>query len=720
VGTLQYMAPEQLEGKQADTRSDIFALGCVLYEMISGRPPFYGKSTASVVAAIMEREPATLQHNQAQLPTALTRLVAKCLAKDPDSRWQCAADLRDAVSWIAASEISAVSQGNAKPRRQWLPWAIASGMALVAAGASVLSFMGRSQDRHTMRFIVPAPPGYIISSWSAGGGAFISPDGRMLVFRAEGPSDPPLSGKLWLRRLELEAATPLEGTEGAAFPFWSPDSKYVGYFLGTKLMKVQVDSGQMQPICDAPFGRGGTWSTRNDIVFVSADGSLSRVSDAGGPAQVMMTGNSSERNASPAFLPDGRNFLFVRLTGDTEPVIFASSLDKSTTPVRLTEGSAPLFASGSSGGRDHIIFGQGSAYVAQEFDTRALRVRGPQIPLVRQPFPFASTAFYSTSRNGALAFPSGEGATKRRLMIYARHGPVVNKIGPDGNYRQPRFSPAGDRIAVEKSPAPDVLPDIWVIDVHSGATTRITTAPNWEYAPVWSADGSRIFFSASQRGRSDLMSGLSVGGGDVRLALKNPGYLMTLFPTDTSRDGRFIVFDSNKDILAVPLPSTDQALVTKPIPLVNTSFEEMHAALSPNGRWLAYTSNETGRHEVYVRVFQPSSGGNPTGIWPVSTDGGAQPRWRGDGKELFYVSMNGEVRATSIETGSELRIGTTTKLFDSGLEAGAMLQSAYRYDVTRDGQRFILSRLVGDAQSPVINVVLNWQASVTSQPSAGQ
>ncbi|PYQ67390.1 MAG: hypothetical protein DMF54_04360, partial [Acidobacteria bacterium] len=662
LGTFQYMAPEQLEGRDADARSDIFAFGAVLYEMATGKKAFSGRSQASLISSIMTSEPAPASTVVPTAPPAFDRVVRTCLAKDPDDRWQTAHDIGVQLRWIqdGATSAAPVSVG---PRRRtaalFLPWLLAALAAALLAGVLLRDWRRSSLRAAVTRFLVLAPektmftpPGELSSAQMA-----LSPDGRTLAFVANPGGARPL---LWIRPLDSLTAVPLPGTEDALHPFWSPDGRSLGFFTPTSLKRVEASGGTPQRLCDAVAGRGGSWSSQGVIVFSqSSPTPLFRVQDTGGesqPATEFDVARAEDRHRFPFFLPDGKRFLFwARSTKRENTGIYVASLDSRKARLVVNSESMGQYAGG------YLLTVQQGMLVAYPFDEVSVQLRGNPVRvaegvLTGNPPGYAP---FSVSGSNVLAY-STPSAKSRQLAWFDRSGRRVGTVGEAGDYSTPRLSPDGKRIAVALREESKTNTDIWVSDSTRGAWSRLTFDPAAERAPLWSPDGSRIVFTSGTAGVLDLYEKPASGSGEPRLAVRSAS---DKFPTDWTRDGRYLVYhtfgaSSTWDIWVAP---TDGG---KPFALLASKFTEAQGQVSPDGRWIAYASDESGRFEIYVTQFPQKRG-----RWQISTAGGSQPWWRGDGKELVYLGPEQTLMSVAVAADDAFQASVPTALFKANFPA---------------------------------------------------
>jgi Tol biopolymer transport system component/tRNA A-37 threonylcarbamoyl transferase component Bud32 len=703
LGTPQYMAPEQVEGQEADTRADIFAFGCVLYEMLTGKCAFDGKNAASVIAKILEGEPPPLREIQPVTPPALERVVKTCLAKDPEARWQSAADLKLALS-LADVPAPVVKR---PARRPWV-WVAA---VIVAVLFGISGWLARSPaPPHSVQFTVNPPPEteFITAGTNAGNSA-LSPDGTMLAFSAR------TKGKMqiWIRRLDAIESRALPGTEGGFYPFWSPDSRRIGFFAEGKLKRIDISGGPAQTLCDVNPGRGGTWNAGGVILFSGSaslpDLRVMRVPAAGGKPEPVTTMEASE-NAHywPWFLPDGRHFLYVvRSTEAGKSAIWVTALDQPGNRKKLVDTlsnaayAGPAHTGRFQPGPGHLLFTREQTLLAQPFDPSSLELQGEAFPLAEGVSYAVNVALadFSVSSNGVLAYGSGQGGL-RSMVWRDRGGKQVGTFGePSRNFvvSVPRVSPDGKRVLFFRVEGASAAGDYWVADLDRGTESRFTfdSQSALRGAAVWCGGGDWIVYRAG----GQIHRKASNGSGEAELLLSDHDAL----PSDCSPDGRFVLLarldaKTQSDLLVL-----EAGAGRAPAQYLVTPFAEYMARFSPDGRWIAYGSNDSGNPQVYVRPFvagKPASGVR----WQVSSQGGNLPLWRGDGKELFYHAAGGKLVAVSVQAqGDTFRTGAPVALFDAG-------PGAFAFDMTRDGQRFLLMEPVAGSGSQSMTVVLNWQA----------
>jgi serine/threonine protein kinase len=580
IGTLQYMAPEQLQGKAIDTRADIFSFGCVLYEMLTGKLAFDGANSASVIAVILER-PAPSVGNVA--PAALDRLLKRCLAKNPDDRWQSAGDLRFELEWIASDGTEV--RGQAKARPTW--WiGVAAVATLIAAGLAYVHFREKPPETPVVRSEISLPEKTFLTPTSPA----ISPDGRKLVFSAQSADG---KTRLWLRSLDSLSAQPLAGTDDGQEPFWSPDSKSIGFSASNKLMRVDAAGGPVVTLAEAAGARGGTWNADGVIVFTTNPvGLLHRVSASGGTvAPATKLGRTTEDSDRwPWFLHDGKHFLFQgSASGVGHGSIHIGSLDSPDIQTLMEADSGAAYAQG------HLLFLRGSTLMAQQFDANTLKLSGEAAPVVEQVQSSIQFAAFSVSIGGELVYAGGAGAS-RQLTWFDRTGKRIGSLGDPAEMTRPFFSPDRKSLTVSIPDSSSRNSDIWIYDMARGLRTRFTFDPAAELNGVWSPDGGTIVFDSSRKGPSDLYRKKSNGAGSDEILYADG---RRKIPTNWSADGKFLLYftpDDPKtgyDIWVLPDP-LGQLGTSKPYAFLSTQFNEVYGQFSPNGKWVAYQSDEIG------------------------------------------------------------------------------------------------------------------------------
>jgi Tol biopolymer transport system component/predicted Ser/Thr protein kinase len=714
LGTFQYMAPEQIEGEEADSRTDIFSFGAVLFEMLTGRKAFTGKSQASLVGAILKDDPPPVSQLQPLTPPALDRVVKTCLAKDRDDRFQTAHDLLLQLRWIAEGGSAAglpapvVAHRRNRERAAWIAFAVAA-LLWTATLVPAWWYFHTPPDDRQIQFSVATPD----TPTTAGAySPAISPDGRLLAFVA--PPSPGAGNVLWVRPIGDLQARPLAGTEGAGSPFWSPDSRYLLYAGGGKLMKVDVAGAPPQKLCDVVNFLGASWNRDNAIVFAiggglaaqSVGGALYQVPASGGaPTEIARPDRTAQHTAYmwPAFLPDGRHFLY--LAWSNEPgkrAVYAGSLDGGSPTLLVEAESMALYAAPG-----FLLYQREGSLLAQAFDPAHLRLSGEPVR-VGDNVIFSRTngrSAFTVSDTGVLAFRVGvAGAAIADLAWVSRAGKPLGTAGDAGEYTQVRLSPDEKRAVVMRTESTGSKIDLWTTDLSSNITSQLTFENTSTSDPVWSPDARAVAFESIAKGRRDFYQQV-VGARESTLAFESPDDPKWL--DDWSADGKFLLFHLNvpSKLYAVPL-SGDR----KPLLLAQTQRMFDSAHFSPDSKWVSYNADESGQYEVWVASFPAFDNRRQ-----VSAHGGGQARWRADGKELFFLTPDGQMMSVAIA--SDVKSGTLefkapTPLFVSPIARPSM--TVDQYDVARDGQRFLFvrPRREQNAFLPPITVVVNWQAGL--------
>ena len=702
AGTLPYMAPEQLEGGEVDARADIFAFGAVLYEMITGRKAFEGTSRAAVMSAILSSDPPAVGALQPLTPPALDQVIRSCLAKDRKDRWASAHDVLLQLEWIAGHLSSmTVPAGVAQNRRrEVLAWTVAAmtGLALVALWAWTPQRPSPEVRPHVSSALPPV--GVSLETDEAPG---ISPDGSRLLFVGHDATGTQL---LYTRALDVAgAAQPLAETDGASLPFWSPDSRSIGFFGQGKLKTVDIQTGQIRTLADAGAPRGGTWNRDDVILFAPRPATgLYRISAAGGeptPVRVRI-GPGFSFPWFPSFLPDGRHFLFFAPT-PAQPEnagVFVASLDSSTARRLVTGRSRAVHAPG------YLLFWREGALLAQAFDETTLEVHGNRIAVANGVGlnPVTNQGLFSVSDAGTLVFFAGA-VGESELVWFDRAGRRIGSPGPRGVFNSLSLSPDAASVVYDQAEPRNRTFDLWRLDFARDIPSRLTFHPSHDLFPLWSPDGTRIAFSSIREPPPQLYALNADSAGTERPLFKTS---VPASPSAWSSDASLLIYDSTDpqtggDIWVLPLNGK-----AEPHPVLRTAADEHYGALSPDGRWLTYISNETGAYEVYVESF-PATGFKRQ----VSTRGGFEPHWRRDGKELFYLAPDQTLMAASVKSHpTVLDVNAPAALFRTRIKWMEVQAVAHHYAPTADGQRFLISNATEEARSVPVTIMLNWSAVV--------
>jgi serine/threonine protein kinase len=703
LGTAAYMSPEQARGREADKRSDIWAFGVVLYELLTGRQLFEGETISDVLAGVLRQEP-----DWSPVPEKARRLVQRCLEKDPKRRLQDIGDM-DLLLEPQATGVAAQP-----PTRSTRIWPVAAAvLGLAAAVVSYLHFSERPPRAEVTRFEISPPEKTSFSSSFA-----ISPDGRMLAFTAAGSDG---RSRIWLKPMDSLEARPLNGTDGAQNPvIWSPDNRALAFSGGTLgfLKRIDVSGGPAQTLCSVSAGAPiGAWSSSGVIIFRDIAG-ISQVQERGGACSGLTVIDSQRgeiRHTSPSFLPDGRHFLYLRVGKLEETGVYVGSLDSkpdAQSSQRLLAGNSPAtYASLPGASTGHLLFLRDGTLMAQPFNPSSLTFTGDARP-VTEGVGFASGGdlpLFSVSATGTLVYRGTSGTQRLQLTWYDRKGESLGVIGDPGTYSAISLSPDGKRLAFDL-PDSSANRDVWIQDLVGGTKNRFTFDLAPDFDPVWSADNKRVFFTSNREGGGNLYQKASDLTGNDQPVLKSPD---RKFPQDVSPDGRFLMYvvisnNSQLDLWFLPLQGV-AADEGKPRPFLATQFSENAARFSPDGHFVVYVSNETGKYEVYVRPFL--SDGTPGGPQMISQGGGSQPLWRGN--EIFYIAPDSKVMAVKVTTGATFQRGQPVALFTAPVfGGGGVVNVNTRWDVSPDGQKFIINTIMSEGSSTPVTAILNWAESL--------
>jgi Tol biopolymer transport system component len=705
LGTAAYMSPEQARGRAVDRRTDIWAFGVVLFEMLTGHAVFAGEDVSETLAFVMTKEPA-FDALPAKTPLAIQNLLRRCLDKNLKRRLQHIGEARiiieDALSGVAPAEAVPVPR---KTRELLLSVVAAIAIVVAALGWGAFAYLRRAREgAQPVRFFVSPPgAGRLTMTAPTTTGAFVnplavSPDGSRIAIVATGADG---KSQLWVRSLDTLAAQPLAGTEGAFQPFWSPDSRFIAFFEGGKLKKIEVSGGPPTALCDAPDPRNGTWNRNGVIVFgPSANSALARVSAAGGvPTTTTTLGQDETVHVRPFFLPDGQHFLYRAATGPGGGPIYVGSLNSAERKLLFSADSSNVVYS-----RGYLLSLRETTLMAQPFDAQRLVLTGDAFPIAENILTGVTTnptGIFSVSENGVLVYQTGTATAGNQLLWLDRNGKQISVLGDPALYTDLELSPDGKRTSFSITDQAGKGRDIWLYDVVRGLRTRFTFGPGAAISSIWSPDGSRIVFNANRKGHLDLYQKSSSGAGTEEVLLEDN---VDKYPTSWSPDGRFILYRSgvgqtSREFFILPL-SGDH----KPVRFLNTKFDEGFGQFSPDGRWVAYRSNESGRNEIYVAPFP-----GPGGKWQISIAGGELPRWQHDGTEIFYLAPDNKLMAATVNgKGASFEVRAVKPLFETRIVLGGR----YQYAISADGQRFLINTPSEQAASAPITVVLNWTAGL--------
>ena len=687
VGTAAYMAPEQARGQAVDKRADIWAFGVVLFELLTGKRVFGGASVSDSLAAVLTREPdfGTLPHD---VPPQVRHLLERCLRKDPKLRLR---DIGDVSMLLDQAQAE-----TPKPNRRWLPWTVvaALGFGLLAAGGLwfglVSTWSGkRTSDGHVVRFLLPLPEKAAFGTYDQ---PVFSPDGKLILFTARTES-----GGFFVHSLDTLETRHVPGPEISGSPFWSPDSRFVAFYSGGALKKVDLQGGLVTTICDAGLGFGGNWN-QDDVILFGSNRGVMRVSAAGGkpaPVTKVDSGNGEIFHSWPSFLPGDHILFTVSSSRPDRRGAYIGSLSSGAPHLIVRDATNAQYSS-----LGYLVFNRANDLMAQRFDVKHLRLSGEPFVIAQGVATVANFSWAAFSTAGSsLAYRSGSGLSMTQMEWCDRKGNRLGTAGEPADYSNPAFSPDGRTLAVSKRDPDTRTRDIWLFDLARGTNRRLTFDPADDTAAAFSPDGQRIMFTSSRKGHRDIWQKDASGARDEELVLASNDEKPL---DDWTRDGRYLIFGNvvagkTREEWALPLFGD-----RKPFAVIPGPSTVQGAQVSPDGKWIAYASDESGRQEIYVQNFPPTGG-----KWQISTDGGIEPIWNPSGKELFYLHIN-SLMAVDVKTGIDrFEPGVPHLLFEAPFEN--TLRNAYA--VTPDGKKFLVNTRVATTDRLPMTVVLNWPAA---------
>lgn len=703
MGTFHYMSPEQVEGKEADGRSDIFALGAVLYEMATGKRAFEGKTTASVIAAVLAAEPKPISVIQPMSPPALDRVVKTCMAKDPDERFQSVHDVKLQLMWVAEGGSQAGVPAPVAVRRknrERVVWIVAAVAVLAALALALIHFREPAREARVVRTTILPPDGGMFVFLGPTGGPMLSPDGRNVVFlsRVAGVT------QLWVRTLDAFKPRALSGTEDAYAAFWSPDSRNIGFFAQGKVKRIAATGGPAVTICDVDQGRGGSWNRQDIIIFAKYPGEVYSVPAAGGtPLQVthLDATRHDTTHRWPYFLPDGNHFVYMASalgSASDENVFVLGSLEGKSDRILFHATSPLAYDSG------YLLYMVDRTLMARPFDAAKLEFTGDGVPIAEgvQFDSVYSNGVFSASGNGTLLYQMGNSSSERKLDVMDASGNLLRHIGDPATSFGARIAPDGKRVVYGLIDAKNGKSDIWIYEIASGSRTRITTDPVRSVFPAWSREGTKVAYSSTRSGKPVIYVRPTNGMG-LEEKVWEPAVAAAAIAGDWTTDSKtLIVCDrdpaTGKDrLILVPAEGKGEATTLLQVPGANLGS----GRLSGDGRWIAYQSDESGKPEVYVAAFP-----KPAGRLQISLAGGRMPTWRSDGKELYYLNPDGKLTAAELrENQGSLQVAGTRTLFP--IRAVSFNDT---YDVFPDGKKFLINTMSTAATPAPLSLVFNWAA----------
>ena len=694
LGTPQYMSPEQIDGRPADARTDIFAFGALLYEMLTGRPPFDGSGSPALMAAILRSDPAPIETVRPAVPAALAWLIRICLAKSPDERFASMHDILLHLRRIAAEPESA--QGQGASRRRGL--AIALAVIGIVAVAVLSIVMARRETRSSappVSFTIAPPPGTRFPRGAVQ--MALAPTGDRIVFVANSPDG---VSHLWLRRFDAVEPQLLEGTDGAAYPFWSADGRAVAFYAGSALKRIDSTGGAVQTIAEGAVARGGAWGPDGTIIFGGAGG-LARVAETGGTVTPVAASDAARglgRPVWPTFLPDGRRFLY-SVQDSSALAVYQGSLESPAPARRMFSADSNVVISGSS-----LFSISRRSLISQTYDADRGVITGQPVTIASGltfDNPARSGGAFAVGADGTIAYRSA--SPDSRLVWFTRAGARSEAFPDAADYHNPSLSPDGTRVAIEKTDPATREHTIWKLDLARGTTSRLVFDQGGAHEPIWSPDGARVIFSTSRHGSLDFYWIAADGSGKDEPVGDPAARSAREIATDWSSDGQFLAYEMDgvgkRGLWILPI-----APLRAPSRFFESAARVGDGAFSPDRHWLAYTSDEAGAPQVYVRRFPESD--RP---WQVSTRGGIQPRWSHDGSQLFFLGGDGNGTMMSADiriNAGTFQTGPPVALFDTGLRSSSSDRTLYC--VTPEG-RFLVNLSVEDDSSAPITVLLHWK-----------
>jgi eukaryotic-like serine/threonine-protein kinase len=694
VGTFQYMSPEQVEGKELDGRSDIFSLGAVLYEMLTGKRAFEGRTQLSVASSILEKEPEAISVVKPVTPPTLERAIQRCLQKNPEDRWQSAKDLALELKWIGSGGSQTSAPAVLEPA--WKKYGIPAGCLLCGAlavsllpGALWWRDAKPAQQKMAFSALFPFPVRDMT----------VAPDGHTVAVATH--QDGAKKGLIWLYDIGSEHATSLPGTEGASFPFWSPEGKSIGFFADGKLKRIDLAGGAVQVLANAPAGRGGTWN-KDGVILYTPTGRLRseiwRVPASGGTPVLFLgyeTGLGGGSQRWPTFLPDGKHFLFLSATvaqKNENDGVYVGNLDsKDFHLVVKTSANVAYAAPG------YLLYMRDRAILAQRFDLKTFQVTGEPMAVATDPqfLPRILHATFSAVDAKALLLQKGGNVMTSQLTWFDRSGKELGAIGEPAVYANPQIAMGGKAVAVDMTDTANLNTEVWTYDAQQGGAKRLTFDGILDAMPVWSPDGTRVVFTSSRGSAFNLYMKEASGAQEEKAVCESEG---DKYPTSWSRDGKYILYLEGPDLKYLTTPEMKSTMFVKAAATLKG------AEFSPDGKWVAYASNESGRWEVYVTSFPEAKG-----KWQVSNGGGDEPRWRADGKELFYLAADAKLMAAPVQTGQGFNAGAPVALFQTNPKETVATSEMFLYDVAADGQKILVNAALKSEETQPMTVILHWE-----------